>query len=438
MEYSPPRLAEIKRPGNFGSKMSTLTMPAPHHHAGFHREFAWQEPRPTELPQRSRHEVEKIALPSIRQAFPELQLRVQPDEPTRTPSSTTSPIAPAAGNVTPPEYIHSPSRNKRRRLSFEDSRDSERASQVPRLYSATGGAMVGQQSPPTAPRPAPEAWGSSSRTSPYLPSGGFSSMRSPATLEVRERVDTRPTLPSLPRMEFERNAAPMHRVRSHSGDEYMQDSMRPRIFHGTAPSAVEAPPPPYRAPGYGYSYHNNRMQSHSVGSIHHPMERASFSSGPYGHPQFHHDNFMRMSDFGMGMNGDNKQRKRRGNLPKETTDKLRAWFVAHLHHPYPTEDEKQDLMRQTGLQMNQISNWFINARRRQLPTMINNARAESDAMSGRSSDGKVLPSTERNEYDHDAKRDSVPLSDGEASNYDDVDMDGMHRRTSSHLKRGSI
>jgi hypothetical protein len=48
---------------------------------------------------------------------------------------------------------------------------------------------------------------------------------------------------------------------------------------------------------------------------------------------------------------DIKQRKRRGNLPKETTDKLRAWFVAHLQHPYPTEDEKQELMRQTGLQM---------------------------------------------------------------------------------------
>lgn len=100
-----------------------------------------------------------------------------------------------------------------------------------------------------------------------------------------------------------------------------------------------------------------------------------------------------------GMGGDNKQRKRRGNLPKETTDKLRAWFVAHLQHPYPTEDEKQELMRQTGLQMSeyifsvhnhvhhlphayhvqihnkykspaqktdefpdQISNWFINAR----------------------------------------------------------------------------
>lgn len=59
---------------------------------------------------------------------------------------------------------------------------------------------------------------------------------------------------------------------------------------------------------------------------------------------------------GEGM-GDGKSggggRKRRGNLPKETTDKLRAWFVGHLHHPYPTEDEKQDLMVRTGLQMSE-------------------------------------------------------------------------------------
>ena len=54
-----------------------------------------------------------------------------------------------------------------------------------------------------------------------------------------------------------------------------------------------------------------------------------------------------------------RQRKRRGNLPKETTDKLRSWFIAHLSHPYPTEDEKQELMRQTGLQMSGFFFFFV-------------------------------------------------------------------------------
>ncbi|KAK9478222.1 homeobox KN domain-containing protein [Lipomyces japonicus] len=65
----------------------------------------------------------------------------------------------------------------------------------------------------------------------------------------------------------------------------------------------------------------------------------------------------------------NISKKRRGNLPKHVTDILRTWLNGHVHHPYPTEDEKAMLMRQTGLTMNQISNWFINARRRRLPNM---------------------------------------------------------------------
>ncbi|KAI9893468.1 MAG: hypothetical protein M1814_006765 [Vezdaea aestivalis] len=60
-----------------------------------------------------------------------------------------------------------------------------------------------------------------------------------------------------------------------------------------------------------------------------------------------------------------QSKRRRGNLPKAVTDLLRKWFLDHSHHPYPSEDEKQMLMQQTGLSMAQISNWFINARRRQ-------------------------------------------------------------------------
>ena len=97
------------------------------------------------------------------------------------------------------------------------------------------------------------------------------------------------------------------------------------------------------------------------------------------------------SNFNMvGENVDSRGKRRRGNLPKPVTDILRAWFHEHLDHPYPTEEDKQQFMQRTGLTLNQvrdlvyiyvlksttdmkqISNWFINARRRQLPSLRQN------------------------------------------------------------------
>jgi hypothetical protein len=65
-----------------------------------------------------------------------------------------------------------------------------------------------------------------------------------------------------------------------------------------------------------------------------------------------------------------KKRKRRGNLPKTITAILREWLIDHCHNPYPTESEKNELRLTTGLTLNQISNWFINARRRLLPQIL--------------------------------------------------------------------
>ncbi|PLW29732.1 hypothetical protein PCASD_15593 [Puccinia coronata f. sp. avenae] len=62
--------------------------------------------------------------------------------------------------------------------------------------------------------------------------------------------------------------------------------------------------------------------------------------------------------------GDNQAPRRRGKLPSAVTTILKSWLMANTTHPYPTEEEKKNLCKETNLTMNQVSNWFINARRR--------------------------------------------------------------------------
>ncbi|EJD73812.1 hypothetical protein LOAG_18791, partial [Loa loa] len=56
--------------------------------------------------------------------------------------------------------------------------------------------------------------------------------------------------------------------------------------------------------------------------------------------------------------------KRKAQLPAKAVELLKTWLFLHSSHPYPSENEKAMLSRETGLQMVQINNWFINARRR--------------------------------------------------------------------------
>lgn len=51
-------------------------------------------------------------------------------------------------------------------------------------------------------------------------------------------------------------------------------------------------------------------------------------------------------------------------LPKRATEILTRWFNNHIHHPYPTEADKEELSRKTNLKVHQISNWFVNMRAR--------------------------------------------------------------------------
>ena len=67
--------------------------------------------------------------------------------------------------------------------------------------------------------------------------------------------------------------------------------------------------------------------------------------------------------------------------------------------------------------------------------MISNARVESDAISGRGADGKILPTTER--VDMHAKREGLTLSDGEGPVYDD-ELESMKRHRGPAINRGSV
>ena len=56
------------------------------------------------------------------------------------------------------------------------------------------------------------------------------------------------------------------------------------------------------------------------------------------------------------MDGDEpRSKKRRGNLPKWQTDLMRSWYDAHIRNPYPTESEKHQMVRNTGLTLEQVN-----------------------------------------------------------------------------------
>lgn len=268
------------------------------------------------------------------------------------------------GPSTSPEYVHATGiEGKRRRPSIEDEQESARAKQVPRLYLNEKASQ--RPMPPISLRVSTGADARlPARTSPFTPSAAGL----PTPIEVSERPELGP-LPSLPtnmpiEAEGPASAGPIPR---RFGDSPHTENFHrgPRQYPPPGPS-IRGPPTDPQSPGYrhaGYHHYPPYQAQHP----HYPMTRSTGAAGtmspvrtadssyPHsGFPHHHHHQHPRdlpgYGDAGL-VGGDGKQRKRRGNLPKETTDKLRAWFVANLSHPYPSEDEKQKLMRQTGLQM---------------------------------------------------------------------------------------
>jgi hypothetical protein len=52
-------------------------------------------------------------------------------------------------------------------------------------------------------------------------------------------------------------------------------------------------------------------------------------------------------------------------FPRAAVKALKDWMLQHIDHPYPTDEDKELLAQQTGLNVGQVSNWMANTRRRQ-------------------------------------------------------------------------
>ncbi|KAB8291539.1 hypothetical protein EYC80_006340 [Monilinia laxa] len=367
----------------------------------------WRNLEPIELRSRPRASNVQESLPSIRTMFSGFESQERPMDPEYRHNAT--PYSPAPTERT---YNTSPGSNKRRRLS-NDYYDEELQQQQDRYQSGSSSrspmtAAYGYDSATTSPvsstarreslRSVPDTRAYSNQESPYL----SRSAREQSILSITERraayqdhhtsrppfhspisepssTTYRPNLPCIttPDRSHDRSYSQTPAGRSHndhpSRNEYTRSEYAleaSRAYQHSYNTTHET----YAASQSDYGYQQPRNQPYSSSSYQLNHGQTPFTNG-------HHSGNYASSPYQTQDLGDSKPRKRRGNLPKPTTDILTGWFVNHLDHPYPNEEEKQLLMRQTGLQLNQISNWFINARRRKLPALQNSARAENAARS---------------------------------------------------------
>ncbi|KAK6458394.1 uncharacterized protein RJT20DRAFT_31367 [Scheffersomyces xylosifermentans] len=176
------------------------------------------------------------------------------------------------------------------------------------------------------------------------------------------------------------NMVPSHSLANHSISHSTALTRSP-LSNNSSPvygsNTTPPPPPPLRHnSANSYNVHQPPLfKTHSspIGALptHQHMSHQSMSHQHMSHDM--HD----MDDDRSVSPGANGKRKTRNNLPKEITYILLKWLNDHLNHPYPNSFEKNQLMMATGLNQQQLSNWFINARRRKIKSLKEQKRLNS-------------------------------------------------------------
>jgi len=78
---------------------------------------------------------------------------------------------------------------------------------------------------------------------------------------------------------------------------------------------------------------------------------------------------------------------KKGSFSEETISILKSWLFRNITHPYPTEEEKKELVCLTGLTMSQLNNWLINSRRRMLKRLLSTLEGDHANFNSRASKG---------------------------------------------------
>lgn len=107
-------------------------------------------------------------------------------------------------------------------------------------------------------------------------------------------------------------------------------------------------------------------------------------------------------------NGTTTNKRKASSLPNETVEYLKAWIMSpeHIAHPYPTEAEKAKIMEDTGIEMKQLTNWFVNNRKRYWKPRVE-ARMREQKMLAKAS-RQLCSSVSKDSFDEESPAPSKP------------------------------
>ncbi|CEP20971.1 CUP9 [Cyberlindnera jadinii] len=175
--------------------------------------------------------------------------------------------------------------------------------------------------------------------------------------QVQSQYITHPPFPPVASQYYQQTP-------QHAPSQYAVNPSSPLVV--SAPGSQVHSPIGYDASMGPASRPHMSQQQH----IQHQQQISAFEQHRYHQIEF--DNRVRVHDAeimskNMGSHtAVNGGRKKRQNLPRQTTLILLSWLSDHLDRPYPNSREKYDLLMKTRLTIQQLDNWFINARRRKI------------------------------------------------------------------------